>query len=60
MEEKLFSANEKIINQGDNGKELFILDFGTADCYKKINEEGEEKLLKTYNPGDVFGELALL
>lgn len=43
MEEKLFSANERIINQGDNGDELFILDFGTADCYKIINEQEDEK-----------------
>jgi len=34
MEEKKFVTGETIINQGDSGDELFILDSGSADCFK--------------------------
>ena len=30
------------------------------DCYKIFNEDEEPKHLKVYNPGESFGELALL
>jgi cAMP-dependent protein kinase regulator len=47
MEEKVFSSGETIINQGDSGDELFILDSGTADCFKCFNTGEEAKYLKT-------------
>jgi cAMP-dependent protein kinase regulator len=39
---------------------LFVVDEGELDCFKKFKEDEDEKLLKTYKPGEAFGELALL
>jgi len=33
---------------------------GSLECYKTFDPNEGDKLLKTYKPGDVFGELALL
>lgn len=49
----------EIITQGDNGDKLYIIDQGTVECYKKTNTE-PRKHLCDLNPGDAFGELALL
>lgn len=60
MEEKKYKRGEVVIQQGEAGNELFIVEQGHLDCYKKFDNEPTEKLLKSMNPGDVFGELALL
>lgn len=49
-----------MIRQGDDGNELYVIDEGKLECYKKFAGSAEEKLLKTYLPGESFGELALL
>jgi len=51
-------AGETMIQQGDDGDFMFIIQEGTLDCYKK--HSGEENLVKTCVAGDAFGELALL
>ncbi len=53
-----WKAGEKVINEGDNGDFLFVIEKGALNCTKSVN--GEEKVVKTVNEGDVFGELALL
>ena len=53
-----WKAGEKVINEGDNGDFLFVIEKGALNCTKAVN--GEEKVVKTVNEGDVFGELALL
>jgi len=58
MMEVKFSKGQKVIKQGDDGDVLYLIDKGTLDCYKKI--KGEDKKLKTYQEGEIFGELALL
>ena len=58
MQERKTSPSETVISEGDDGNELFVVESGHLKCYKKI--EGEEKLVKEYQEGDVFGELALL
>ena len=58
MEEKVFTPGQTVIQQGENGDCLFIVESGELDCYKKINEK--DQLLKSYGPGESFGELALL
>ncbi len=58
MEEKVAIENETIIEEGENGDALFIVESGEYDCYKVIN--GESKYLKTYKHGDAFGELSLM
>lgn len=58
MKEQNFSAGTKVINEGDDGDYLFVIEQGTLDCIKNIN--GEDKVVKVVSAGDVFGELALL
>ena len=58
MEEKITSETETIITEGEDGDALFIVESGEYECWKVIN--GENKFLKTYKPGDAFGELALM
>eukprot|EP00439_Symbiodinium_sp_Y106_P075123 s1348_g14.t2 len=58
MKECKFAAGQKVINEGDNGDFLFVIEKGQLECIKASN--GEDKVVKTVNEGDVFGELALL
>ena len=60
MEEKRFKKGENIITQGDNGDCLYFVEEGNLNCYKKFQSIPEPKLVKQYQPGDAFGELALL
>ena len=60
MEEKRFKKGENIITQGDNGDCLYFVEEGNLNCYKKFQGIPEPKLVKQYQPGDAFGELALL
>lgn len=39
---------------------LYVVDSGQLDCYKTFKAEDGPKFLKTYQPGEAFGELALL
>ena len=58
IDERKPAAGEFVIKEGDQGDCLFIVESGELKCTKVI--DGEEKHLKNYAPGDVFGELALL
>lgn len=58
MEEVKLKAGDKVIVEGDDGDFLFVIEAGNLECIKKI--DGAEKVLKTCESGDVFGELALL
>lgn len=58
MQEKNFHADQKVINEGEDGDYLFVIEQGFLNCIKTIDEQ--EKVVKTCSPGDVFGELALL
>lgn len=49
-----------MIQQGDAGDVLYVVDSGTLDCFKRFKKDEDEKFLKTYQPGESFGELALL
>lgn len=61
MEEKRFGANETVIVEGEPGQVLYVLEEGSLDCYKKTKPGSDEQTyLKTYQPGEAFGELALL
>lgn len=46
MEEKIFGANEKVIEQGKDGDNLYIIDKGTLDCFKKFAGQDQAKFLK--------------
>jgi len=58
MKEQAFDADQKVINMGDDGDYLFVIEKGNLDCIIPIS--GEDKVVKTCSSGDVFGELALL
>lgn len=60
MAERHFKQGEKVIVQGDAGAVLFVVEEGQLDCYKTINKGDQPTYLKTYEPGEAFGELALL
>jgi len=61
MEEKKYQKYDKVIQQGSQGDSLFLIDSGTLDCFKLINNDDKEATyLKVYKPGEAFGELALL
>lgn len=59
FKEKIVEDDTRIINQGDDGESMFLIELGVVDCLKKA-EGGEEKVVKTCTVGDVVGELALL
>ena len=60
MEEKKFNEGEDVIRQGDDGDLLYVVDQGALDCYKLFKGKSEPTYLKTYHPGESFGELSLL
>lgn len=60
MVEVKFSSGSTVIQQGDDGDNLYIIDSGHLDCFKKFSGAEKAKFLKTYEPGESFGELALL
>ncbi|GAW83607.1 CAMP-dependent protein kinase regulatory subunit [Plasmodium gonderi] len=50
--------NVNIINEGDDGNLLYVIDQGEVEIYKTKGKEKE--ILTLLKPTDVFGELALL
>lgn len=60
MEEKLFKKDEYVIVQGDKGDCLFFVEEGNLECYKQFSKDKDPIMVKKYQPGDAFGELALL
>jgi len=58
MKEKTTDPKERVITQGDQGDFLFVIESGKLNCIIKI--DGVDKVVKTCETGDVFGELALL
>lgn len=49
-----------MIKQGEEGNYLYVIEEGLLDCFKKYSNSAEPTYLKTYTPGESFGELALL
>lgn len=60
MEELIIPSGTKIIQQDDEGDCLYVVGSGTLSCTKIFPEKNEPTFLKTYQPGEAFGELALL
>jgi CRP/FNR family transcriptional regulator, cyclic AMP receptor protein len=54
-----YAAAQNIFNYGDPGNAMYILRSGEIEIYVK-NDQGEKIVLETSNPGDIFGEVALL
>lgn len=57
IKEKKFGAGDQIIKQGEQGDSFYILVDG--DAFATLDASGQEVVMK-YQPGDYFGELALL
>jgi cAMP-dependent protein kinase regulator len=50
-----------VIKQGDDGDNFYLVESGELTCSKLMNaDDKEDTYLKTYVPGESFGELALL
>jgi cAMP-dependent protein kinase regulator len=60
MEEKRFQKDDKVIEQGESGDVLYLIETGNLDCFKVFSKGEQQTYLKTYGPGEAFGELALL
>lgn len=60
LDERKVAAGENVIVEGESGFELYVVEEGILECYKLFPGQTEPKFLKTYEPGDAFGELALL
>lgn len=58
MDVRKCTAGETVITEGEPGDVLYIHESGKLTCTKVI--DGASKVLKTYDNGEVFGELALL
>lgn len=59
MEEVSAAEGDRVIQQGEDGDSLFLVESGKFDCKIKKGE-GDEIVVKTCEAGDAFGELALL
>lgn len=53
-------AGDTIIKMNDIGDNFYIIEEGSAYASKQLNDGEEEVNVKDYNPGDYFGELALI
>ena len=60
FEEKRYKAGEYVIKEGEKGDVVFLVDTGELDCEKTFKKGDPPTYLKTYKPGESFGELALL
>lgn len=60
MEERKVTANTCVIKEGEEGAELFMVQSGRLACTKVFKGNTEPTHLKNYEPGEAFGELALL
>jgi len=60
MEEKKSFKGEVVIKEGDEGESLYVVASGTLSCTKVFKGQNDPTFLKRYEPGEAFGELALL
>lgn len=58
FQEKVVEPGETVIQEGEDGQSMLLIEEGVTECFKKQNDE--QKLVKTCVAGDIFGELALL
>jgi CRP/FNR family cyclic AMP-dependent transcriptional regulator len=56
--ERSFANGEIIFREGEQTREMFVIQSGEVSIVAKIN--GEEKVIETRQRGEFFGEMALL
>jgi len=54
-----YTTGQPVFNYGDPGHAMYIVRSGEVEIYVK-NDQGEKIVLETSQPGDIFGEVALL
>lgn len=54
-----YAAGHPVFSYGDPGNALYIVRSGEVEIFVK-NDQGEKIVLETSQPGDIFGEVALL
>src|ERR1700677_4505091 len=54
-----YSTGQAVFNYGDPGHAMYIVRSGEVEIFVK-NDQGEKIVLETSQPGDIFGEIALL
>lgn len=59
LREKKFRKNQVVFHEGEPGRYLYLIRTGQVKVYK-LSEEGKEKILRVFGPGDFFAELPLL
>ena len=60
IEEVHYKPGDNVIQQGDQGDCMYVLESGSLRCTKVFLGNTEPTFLKDYEPGEGFGELALL
>jgi cAMP-dependent protein kinase regulator len=60
IEEVKGGKGDVIIKEGDQGDCMYVLEKGALNCTKVFSGNTEPTFLKEYQPGEGFGELALL
>lgn len=56
--ERLVLDGERIVSEGDDGSEMFIVKRGCVVISRQVN--GEQVVLAELGPGEFFGEMSLL
>ncbi|MBN1202206.1 MAG: PrsW family intramembrane metalloprotease [Anaerolineae bacterium] len=54
-----FDEGQMLFDQGDEGNAMYLIEEGSVNIYAK-DHSGQEKMLRTFEPGDVVGEFSLL
>ncbi len=60
IEERKCKAGEAVITEGEQGDNMYVVESGQLTCTKIFKGNTEPTFLKEYQPGEGFGELALL
>ncbi|HPC38896.1 MAG TPA: cyclic nucleotide-binding domain-containing protein [Exilispira sp.] len=55
---RIYNAGKLIFNEGDFGRELFIIIKGEVEIYRLVDEK--KRTLAILKDGDIFGELAVI
>ena len=60
IEEVKVMADQVLIREGDKGDCMYVVESGILQCTKVFKGQQSATFLKDYQPGEGFGELALL
>ncbi len=60
IEEVKVKSDEILIREGDKGDCMYVVESGSLQCSKVFKGQQAATFLKDYQPGEGFGELALL